>query len=176
MNPIIKPTEEQIEYTRQVIQTWGSSRGFFDGNQIQKEQGILGQIIICDLLGKSRTTDLSQQDNGVDFMIDNKAYDVKSRKIKGTRDRPEYNNVVPDTQMRYETHAFVFMVYNMDMKDFEMPGWITKEEFKEKATLRKKGETDINGLIFPEDTWTIQSKHLRTFTELLHLNSNGENA
>ena len=173
-NLIIKPTNEQIEYTKEVMQTWGGERGFFDGTPEEKERGILSQIVVCDVLGRPRTIDLSQQDEGVDFYINNQSYDVKSRQIRGIRDRPEYNNIVPDTQMSYKTDVFVFIIWNTDKLDFEIPGWITKEEFKQKGTLRKKGEKETHGLIFKVDTWTLQSRYLKPFSELQLVNSNSE--
>ena len=165
-NIVIKPTPEQIAYTKRILTTWGGNRGFFDGSQTQKEQGILAQIVICDLLVRPRPRDLSQQDQGIDLELDNRSYDVKCRKISGTRDRPEYNNVILDTQLKYSTFGFIFIIWNTDQNDFEIPGWISKEEFRAKATLRKKGEVDNHGLVFPEDTWTLQSRFLRPFSEL----------
>jgi hypothetical protein len=150
------PTFEQIQFCRIELETKQfSRRGIFDGNPYQKLLGVLNEVVICDELGLDRPV-LNEKpisDKGYDFVFDGLKIDVKARVFNpkfGNPCNPRFDHLVPITQIKPVTDAFLFTAINARNKHIMVCGYLTKTEFLKRAFLAKKGQTfrKYNGSVF----------------------------
>ena len=104
-------------------------------------------------------------DGGYDIEWNGYKVDIKSMERK-VNPRLDYVNNFVDVQRNHQADAFMFCSVNTRTKNLWVCGWITKEEFMEKATLYKKGEyrTRADGTSFQldADNWEIQNNRLHS--------------
>jgi hypothetical protein len=161
----IQSTDEQRRYAREMINAinFGNRGGKTkeDGNNGTKEEqfiGVLGEIILFDFFGKPRPTINEKQkdfgDNGVDIIIGEQKIDIKTMGRNCEPKKTFINNLHGD-QVRgyYKNDAYIFTSYNKKTDTLTICGWVTKEEFFERADFYPKGTVRKN----PKKEFTVRS-------------------
>ena len=147
----INVTQEQLNYARDLVNNYNfGMRGYGDGNKDEQLTGLIGQTVFADLLGVSRPSGEIGFDGGIDFIIDDVKIDIKTM----TRTVPVKNHYVHNFigyQLKYETQGYVFASYNKRTNILTICGYVTKEQFIERAKFYKKGQLRYrdDGTCFP---------------------------
>src|SRR5690606_36853479 len=94
--------------------------------------GIIGQTDFADLIGQERPVGSAGFDGGKDFFINGRRVDIKTmtRKVP-VKDFYVHNFV--GYQKKYDVDYYVFASYNTTNRVLTICGYISKEEFFEKA-------------------------------------------
>ena len=147
----IRVTEEQKAYASDMVARYNfGRRGYGDGNQKEQLTGIIGQTVLADVLGLDRPNGAGGFDNGVDFVINGRKVDIKtmSRTVP-VRDHYVHNFI--GYQMRYNVDFYIFASYNTRTGVLSICGFVSKEEFLERAKLYNKGDLRYrdDGTSFP---------------------------
>jgi thioredoxin-related protein len=137
------------------------NRGKNDGEYFERLFGILGQIIVCDLLKQPRPTDLIKPDELFDIEIKGKKYDIKVR-TTNFQNKSYYWNSVAEHQIKYNVDGYIFVVYEKEQGIFEIVGYMYKEEFLKKAERHEP--KDRSNLNF--NAYEIQDNKLYSFEDL----------
>lgn len=160
---IIKPTIEQREYVKSILDKGMGKRGIFDGGYYERLFGLIGQVIICDMFNYPRPTDLTKADAGFDIEIGGKKYDIKCE-IRTVDFKRTYVHNVAATQINYKTDGYIFMSFNKEIGEYTICGYISKEELKTKADYIKLGthRRRTNGTYMPAkcDYYELKNKFL----------------
>ena len=147
----INVTQEQLNYARDLVDNYNfGMRGYGDGNKDEQLTGLIGQTVFADLLGVSRPSGEIGFDGGIDFIINDVKIDIKTM----TRTVPVKNHYVHNFigyQLKYETQGYVFASYNKRTNVLTICGYVTKEQFIERAKFYKKGQLRYrdDGTYFP---------------------------
>jgi len=113
-------------------------RGDFDGTKNQQYVGMIGQVMICDLLGLERPDGKSGFDGGYDIMLLKKKIDIKTM----TRTVPIRESFVHNFvsfQRKFDVDFYLFNSYNKTNQDLTICGVVNKEAFFKLATHSPKG-------------------------------------
>lgn len=147
----INVTQEQFNYARTLVLNHNFGvRGYGDGNKDEQFTGLLGQTVFADLLGSNRPRGDIGFDGGIDFIVNGIKIDIKTM----TRTVPVKSHYVHNFigyQLKYETQGYVFASYNKRTNIMTICGYVTKEQFIERAKFYKKGELRYrdDGTSFP---------------------------
>jgi len=165
----IIPTSEQIQYVKNLLDKGMGNRGSFDGDYYKRLFGFIGEIIIHDLLGTKRPTDLSKPDNGYDLIVNNKKYDVKVA-IRNTPYKQYYDHNIAAYQINYNVDGYIFLSYNQNNGEFTICGIISKKDFLEHSKFYREGDEFIGAcrvlLTIKCDCYKIKTKHLTKFRNI----------
>ena len=115
-------------------------RGIADGNASEQLRGIVGQSVIHDLLGLPLIEDTGGFDGGIDFIHQDKSYDVKTM---GRNCDPKHyfvNNLI-GLQDKYKVDRYIFCSINRQKLTITVCGWIDKQDFFNKAKFFPEGMT-----------------------------------
>jgi len=102
-------------------------------------------------------------DNGIDFLLNGKTYDVKTM---GRTSYPKdyYVNNLIGMQAKYEVDRYVFCSLHKIDKVLTICGWIDKDEFIDKAkffgTGQERTRSDGSKLITKCDLYELENKYL----------------
>lgn len=169
-----KPTDEQVEFCKNFLKRGSiAQRGKFDGTPEQQFYGLLAQVMVTDMLCMDRPVNNGEHDNGVDFVLLRKKFDVKceTRSVRFNHDIFVHN--MNEIQIPYETDFYVFCSYNKSMDELEVCGYISKEELLARGNHFKKGEIRkrTNGTCFEviSGIYEIQNKCLMPFYGLISI-------
>ena len=100
-------------------------------------------------------------------MYKNKKADINS--MNRTVDpKPFYINNVFDVQLKHESEAYIFTSLNTKKKNLSICGWVSKEDFKKRATFYAKGTVRMRGkepFALRADNWEIKNEDLDEFSK-----------
>ena len=135
----IEITKEQIERAEQLFQFNKLKNSITEGDG--NLAGALGEIIVCDeYKGEQANT------YDYDLIINGFKIDVKTKRISNNLSpKKTWNATVPNfnTTQKCDYYCFVNLRNNFEVGFIN--GFITKEDFYEKASFREKGEIDPSG-------------------------------
>ena len=155
----VEVSEEQLDYAKKLVKKYNfGQRGYGDGNKRQQLTGIIGQTVFADLIIQERPDGSTGFDDGKDFFINGKRVDVKTM----TRTTPVKNYYVHNFvayQKKYDVDYYVFASYNVTNRILTICGYISKEEFFQKAKF------------FPIGSWRTRSDgtSFQTFAPLYEI-------
>ncbi|MDR9756203.1 MAG: hypothetical protein GX188_06475 [Syntrophomonadaceae bacterium] len=135
----IKVSQEQLDYANEMVNKYNfGQRGYGDGTKREQLTGIIGQTVFADLIGQERPVGSTGFDGGKDFFINGRRVDIKTmtRKVP-VKDFYVHNFV--GYQKKYDVDYYVFASYNTTNRVLTICGYISKEEFFEKADFFPKG-------------------------------------
>jgi hypothetical protein len=139
---LVEATPEQIRYAEAYLEKGSlAHRGDFDGNPDQQLTGMIGHIIICDILRVPRPVNKNEFDGGFDLVYRNIKWDVKtSRQTVRFFDRPnsKFYHLILDYQINYDCDGYIFISRCGNL--FDIRGWISKSKFKELAKPYHRGQ------------------------------------
>ena len=135
----IKVSEHQINRAKELYPFNDLNGSITNGSS--NIYGALGEILVCD-----EYNGIQKKTFDYDILINNYKIDVKSKKIS--------NDLIPtfnwnatisnfNTRQKCDYYCFVYVCENL--KIGFIAGFIGKEDYYNKASFNKKGETDING-------------------------------
>ena len=81
--------------------------------------------------------------------------------------KPFYINNVFDVQLKHKSEAYIFTSLNTKKKNLSICGWVSKKDFKKRASFYPKGTVRMRG---PEpfplraDNWEIKNEDLNEFS------------
>lgn len=133
-------TEEQRDYCVRYLQEHSlGHRGSFDGAYISQFFGLLGQVVVSDLVGYSRPSGPGGFDGGVDLTINGVTVDVKTV-IRSSDAKMNWKVNLTGTQALYQTDVLLFLNYNRTEGVFTFLGWLSKKDFLARALLNRVGD------------------------------------
>ncbi|MBL4952212.1 hypothetical protein JK635_08315, partial [Neobacillus sp. YIM B02564] len=132
----VNVSPEQISYVEHLIENVNfGRRGVFDGSKNQQRTGLIGQVVLSDLLGVERPKG-GGFDGGVDFTIEGFTVDLKT--MGRTVDfKPSYVHNFTGSQIHFDTDILLFASLNMRKNILTVCGYLPKDELKTKATFFK---------------------------------------
>jgi len=132
-------SQELKEYCGELITNHNfGNRGFADGNREEQYTGLIGQSMICRLLGSPLPTGEGGFDEGVDIEINGLRVDVKTMG-RTTPVREYYVNNFIALQKNYQTDVYFFCSIDKSTSKFTVCGWVTKAQLLDRAEFYKKG-------------------------------------
>lgn len=186
------PTKEQIEYANKLVEysikhhpvrdiyenNKPDSYGF-SGEERQRQyrfRGTLGETMIADLFGIPRPTRaygaIDGQDNGLDFIIENKNIDVKTMLRHSYRHEDHYVfNILVRQVEKKESKTDLYLGLSLVEKDGEIKeawihGTISPKDVEEKADFFKAGTYSLNDsgkkIYHDMDTYEVKFKDFKT--------------
>ena len=166
-------TDEQKYYAEEMVSRYNfGMRGYGDGNQKEQLTGIIGQTVLSDLLGVPRPTGADGFDNGVDFIINGQKVDIKTMS-RTVPVKPHYVHNFIGYQKNYNVGFYIFASYNTRTEVLSFCGFVSKEEFLERARFYKKGDLRYrdDGTSFPTKAplYEIQQSDLNPTNSLQEL-------
>lgn len=165
-------TDEQRDYAREFLKQGSmGNRGSFDGNDRQQLFGLIGQIIISDMLNIERPKNEHQFDGGFDIVWHDMRWDVKV--LIGTVPWKPMHHVmnVHARQVRYDCQGYIFLHYDSSAGVYSIAGCMTKDIFSAKAEFYPAGaqrpRTDGTFMIVREGgVYEVRQKDMRPWSEL----------
>ena len=135
-------------------------RGKADGNRVEQYIGIVSQCMIMDIFGLPWIEASEGHDSGVDMILNQKRYDVKSM---GRTCYPQYNyvNNFVEYQAHFNVDRYIFCSVNKLTADLTICGWIEKADFFDKAILYPEGtiRTRADGTTFTSKAGLYELKN-----------------
>jgi hypothetical protein len=158
-----KISQEQIDYTKELVSRVNfGNRGRFDGSKKNQFIGILGEVVLADILEKKRPDGEGGFDGGVDFIINNMKFDLKTM-ARTVSSRPHFVNNLVASQAAYNNDGYIFASINTKTREFELLGIIGKDNLKPffiaKGTERKRDDGTI--LTVGADMYEIPNSELK---------------
>lgn len=104
-----------------------------------------------------------------DMVVNGVKVDVKTKR-RGVEPQPHYTCHISDTSMHQQTDVYVFAQVNMRSHPYRgwLLGWLTKEEFLDKAVFKRKGEADGYGHTEKADAYVCTIADLNSFDEAFY--------
>lgn len=121
--------------------------------------GAIGEIVVLDYYEKHGVHAEYVGSYDYDIIIANKRVDVKTKKVNNPP-QLEHNATIPAFNTLQKTDIYYFVYVTTDMKKAYLVGWLYKDEFFNKAELKRSGEVDRLGWTFKTDTYVTQLKNL----------------
>ena len=147
----IRVTTEQFNFAQDMVTRYNfGMRGYGDGNQKEQLTGIIGQTVFADLLGLPRPNGADGFDNGVDFVINGRKVDIKTMsRTVSVKDHYVHNFI--GYQRNYSVEYYVFASYNTRTGVLSICGFVSKDEFLQRAKFYNKGDLRYrdDGTSFP---------------------------
>ena len=165
---ITLPIKKEIyDYSKKLVEenNYGR-RGKHDGSKKDQLIGILSENMVRQYLGHQLVQPNNEGfDGGWDIIYKGLRADVKSMN-REVDTRPYYVNNVYDVQLNHDSEAYIFTSLNTKKKNLSICGWVSKEDFKKRASFYPKGTVRMRGREpFPlrADNWEIENKDLNEF-------------
>jgi hypothetical protein len=132
----IFPTKEQIKYADKIVRGWvlGFEREDFGKEYDRMFGGLLMETVICDLLNQPRPK-TDKPDEG-DVKWRGQMWDVKTVVRSVSDVLEDYAHNVNESQYNNPNAGYLFCSFNKIINRGFICGWMTKEEFKQKAVFR----------------------------------------
>ena len=135
----VKVSDEQITYAEFLITHYNfGQRGYGDGSPKEQRTGMIGQVVLADLLGLPRPTGEEGFDGGYDFVINGKKVDLKTMSRTGPMKSFYVHNFI-GYQIKYDTQIFIVASLNTTNNILTICGTVTKERILEKAVFTPQG-------------------------------------
>lgn len=158
---ILKVRSEQILYVENLLkktsfgQRGDGSRRYNNGNKEEQFVGMLGEVVTTDLFRCKRPECGDKGDGGVDLTIHGQRIDVKTMgrncNVKNHFIHNLHGDQVGDY---YKNDIYLFTSLNKRFMELTICGWVTKEEFFERALFYPYGTVRRN----PSKTFRVRSK------------------
>ena len=155
----IDTTEKQIT-AAETLYPFAALRGSISKGYSNK-YGALGEIVVNDYFKKIREVDFTSTYD-YDMIIDGKKVDVKAKQCN-TTPLPEYLCSISSFNTKQKCDFYFFCRVKKDFSKCYILGYISKKRFYKEAFFKKKGELDINGWEFKDDSYHIQISKLNKF-------------
>lgn len=127
--------------------------------------GFIGEMEFVKLCKtKGYIISLADKKTHYDIRVNGKKVDVKSQRSSNGFD-DTYNVNVKASQLNAETDAYAF--YFFGLGGYSFAGIISRDEFTKKAKLKRKGDVEKTGFVYPVDTYTVKVRDLRTLEEVI---------
>lgn len=132
-------TQEQKIYSLKLIQSINFGKrtdSEFNGNSTRQFVGVLGEVVMADLLGVPRTTGNNGEfDYGVDFNVNGMVVDIKTTGRNGYLNRWAEFGLVAKQIENPEIKTDVYLMANINKREsvFELCGWIHKADIQRKV-------------------------------------------
>lgn len=147
-------------------------RGFEDGNRRKQEIGLIGELIVHNLLF-GNYPDLNERsdgfDGGYDILFHEKRIDVKTMERKSYV-RPDFVNNFYLLQERHQADAIVFCSYHNYDNVLEICGWLPKKELAIRGIYYAAGtqriRSDGSSFTFRQNNYEVQNKNLNDISTL----------
>lgn len=161
----VKVTPQQRKYAWDLVSHYNfGNRGIADGNKSEQFIGILGQVVLADLLNLEKPAGSKGFDGGFDFMIKGKKVDVKTMGRTVSVKHFYVHNFI-GFQKEFDVDYYLFCSYNKIKKLMTICGLVSKDEFFEKAKLYPRGTKRFreNGTYFETkaDLFEIKQRDLK---------------
>lgn len=173
-NPIFIsiPNHKKEEVAKFLRQTNLGQRGKFDGNFDKQFTGLLGEVIVYEVLTAEEYKFKQGYDGGFDFKYRGKRFDVKTMlRVGDVLDFYVHN--LTDLQINYPVDAYIFASINKTTQKLQLCGWIDKTHFLKLATKHKAGDkqtrSDGTSFVLETDSWTIEQRDLLDINYLRYL-------
>ena len=159
--------KEQAEYAKYLVATTNfGQRGRFDGSKRNQFVGMLAEVALGDELGFCRPTG-GGFDNGIDFVLGDKKYDLKTME-RSVASQPHYVNNLVASQTNYDTTHYIFSSLNTKKWELEILGIMEKKDLEKyfipKGTTRfRDNKTSFE---VKEDMYEIPNKDLKQVYKL----------
>ena len=158
---------ELYDYSKKLVEENNfGQRGKDDGSPKEQFIVILSENMVRQYLGHE-LIEPKGFDGGYDIIYKDLKTDIKS--MNRTVDPiPSYINNVFDVQLKHESEAYIFTSLNTKKKNLSICGWVSKEDFRKKASFYPKGTIRMRGpKPFPlrADNWEIKNEHLNEFSK-----------
>jgi len=114
-------------------------RGEFDGDRFQQIWGLIAQMVVADHLDVEDGIKGEGFDGGFDIIWNDIKYDVKCEIRNVAFKENEYAHNLNGNQISYDAEGLIFVSYNRNKNNYELCGYISKEDFKSKATFYPAG-------------------------------------
>jgi len=150
-------TREQIELAEELFTFRNLKNSITKGES--QIYGALGEIVVIEYYKKHGVNAEHVGTFDYDIIIANKKVDVKTKKVNNP---PQlfHNATIPAFNVLQKTDIYYFVYVMSDMTKAYLVGWLYKEEFFNKAELKRSGEVDRLGWKFKADTYVTQLKNL----------------
>lgn len=141
----------------------GKKMGVLDGS-VKKgggnKTGFLGEFAFLEAFGGER-----HHDYEYDIMYDDTKVEVKTKK-RTVDPQPHYQADIFDLNTEQECDIYYFVSINSETNTVWMCGYLTPDEFYERATFMEKGERNHgNGHVYQEDCWVLPYTELKKLSE-----------
>lgn len=134
----LKVPEEAIREATRLVDSYNfGTRGHADGNRTNQVVGIVGELMIRQLL-QMPPIEPNGFDGGFDLHFRDRFIDVKTMG-RTTDPRPDFINNVIASQIRYRATHFLFLSLNKRTRTLWICGGISKKDLLDKATFRAEG-------------------------------------
>ncbi len=173
-NPIFIsiPNHKKEEVAKFLRETNIGQRGKFDGNFDKQFTGLLGEVIVYEVLTAEEYKFKQGYDGGFDFKYKGKRFDVKTMLRSGDV-LDFYVHNLTDLQINYPVDAYIFASINKTTQKLQLCGWIDKTHFLKLATKHKAGDkqtrSDGTSFVLETDSWTIEQRDLLDINYLRYL-------
>lgn len=149
-----------------------ANRGFEDGTRRKQEVGLIGELIVYNLL-LGNYPDLNQRvdgfDGGYDIQFNEKRIDVKTMERKSYV-LPDFVNNFYLLQERHQADTIVFCSYHNHDNILEICGWLPKNELATRGIYYAAGtqriRTDGSSFTFRQNNYEVQNKNLNDISTL----------
>lgn len=161
----IKLKQSIIDYSKELVNNNNfGQRSYDNGNKKEQLIGMVSENTIRDYLGYEMAEGKGF-DGGYDIMYKEFKTDIKSMTRK-VEPKPYYINNLFDAQIKNNAEAYIFASLNTNNKILTICGWITKQEFLNKAIFYPKGTERKRGsetFILRANNWEIENRQLNSF-------------
>ena len=123
--------------------------------------GALGEILFLDYLAKNHNV-VNCGHYDYDLKVDEYRVDVKTKRTTVTP-KENYNCSISSWNTRQKCDFYFFCRVSVDKKTAYILGYISKEDFYEKATFNKKGEKETDIFYFKDDCYNLPIRDLHKF-------------
>lgn len=131
--------EQQKEYAKNLVENYDfGQRGVGDGNSRQQYIGMLAQTVIADLLNHDRPCGETGFDGGIDFIINEKSFDVKTME-RSVSMQDHYAHNLMGYQIEYDVDYYLFCSYNNKNNILSICGYISSDDFQRNSEFFPAG-------------------------------------
>lgn len=124
-------------------------RGYGDGDINAQYTGILGEVVMADIIGVERPTGKNGSDNGIDFVVFGKNVDLKTMG-RHCPVKPFFTNNLRPYQVSAPnclTDAYLFSSINKDTSIMTFVGYFRKDHITERylipaGAIRQRGKSE----------------------------------
>lgn len=142
----LRPTKEQESYAKKLKTKDNEYNDLTrNTNTFEKYYGYLGEVVVCDLVGKPRPK--GKFDGGFDFVINNVFYDVKTSTCFVKPHNNCHVTILKDNVSSLVGLRYIFLLYNPKENVFYLVGSLQKEVFLSMADFYGSGERTNNYLV-----------------------------
>lgn len=157
----VKIYKDQIERAKELYPFKNLNNSITKGES--NIYGALGEIIINDLfLQNGFEVDFSSTFD-YDLKINGFNIDVKTKK---TKVQPSNNYLCSIVNDKQKCDFYFFLRINENFEECYLLGYISKNDFFQKATYNLKGTKDINGFEFKADCYNLEISKLNEFNQI----------